>query len=67
VEYYCEIPETSRKKLKEIYDRQEFSARSYFRILKTARTIADLEGSEKILERHVNEALRFKITNLKEE
>ena len=67
VEYYCQIPEKSREKLKELYDRQEFSARSYYRILKTARTIADLEGSEKILERHVNESLKFKLSNLREE
>ena len=66
-EYYCKISEASKQRLKEMFDKQEFSARSYYRILKTARTIADLEGSEIILDKHVSEALMFKITNLKEQ
>ena len=65
-EYYCKISDASKHRLKEMFDKQEFSARSYYRILKTARTIADLEGSEIILDKHVSEALMFKITNLKE-
>ena len=36
------------------------SARTYTRILRVARTIADLGGSEKIEERHILEALQFK-------
>ena len=65
-EYYCTISESSKLKLKTLFEEQEFSARAYYRILKTARTVADLEGSEKILDKHINEALKFKITNLKE-
>ena len=65
-EYYCRISEASRLRLRDMFEKQEFSARSYYRILKTARTIADLEGSEIILDKHVSEALMFKITNLKE-
>ena len=47
--------------VKSIYDSFELSVRSYEKILKTARTIADLEGSEKIKERHLAEALSFKV------
>jgi len=38
----------------------DFSARSYYRLIKTARTIADLEGSAKILPLHMAEALQYK-------
>ena len=64
-EYYCTISENSKQKLKTLFDEQEFSARSYYRILKTARTIADLSGSEKIMDMHVNEALKFRMKGLK--
>jgi magnesium chelatase family protein len=37
------------------------SARSYTRILKVARTIADLEGSEQVREQHLSEAIQFGI------
>jgi magnesium chelatase family protein len=38
----------------------ELSARAYHRVLKVARTIADLESDEKIVSRHVAEALRYR-------
>lgn len=46
--------------LKMAADRFDFSARSYFRLIKVARTIADLESSEKILPLHMAEALQYK-------
>jgi magnesium chelatase family protein len=36
------------------------SARAYDRILKVSRTIADLEGSDQVAERHVSEAVQFR-------
>ena len=42
------------------FNELSFSARGYYRVLKTARTIADLSGSEKIEEAHVLEALLYR-------
>lgn len=46
--------------LKLAADKFDFSARSYFRLIKVARTIADLEESEKILMPHMAEALQYR-------
>ena len=42
-----------------VFDRLSLSARGYHKILKLARTIADLEGAEIIGEDHISEALRY--------
>lgn len=47
--------------LKKFVDSGNLSARGYHRVLKTARTIADLEESEKILFDHVSEALNYRL------
>lgn len=47
--------------LKKMLDRSFISARGYYRILKTALTIADLEVSEKITENHLAEAFQYRI------
>jgi len=38
----------------------DLSARSYHRIIKLARTIADMEGEKEILEKHILEALQYR-------
>ena len=63
-EEFCVIPKASKEKIKDLFNTCDFSARAYYRILKTSRTIADLEGFEAIQEKHVNEALMFRLTDL---
>lgn len=63
VERYCVLDGASRALLKEIFDRLQLTGRSYHRILKVSRTIADLEESEEIREEHVREALLFRRTS----
>ena len=61
IKKYCKLGKKEESMLKTIYDSFDLSVRAYEKILKTARTIADLEQSEKIKERHLAEALSFKV------
>ncbi len=60
VKKYCFLTPEAENLLKLAADRFDFSARSYFRLIKVARTIADLESSEKILPLHMAEALQYR-------
>lgn len=60
VKKYCNLEKESENLLKLASDKFDFSARSYFRLIKVARTIADLEASSKILPIHMAEALQYK-------
>ena len=57
---HCEIDAAGEALLKNAVDRLGFSARSYARILKVARTIADLEGFENIATAHLAEAIQYR-------
>lgn len=60
VRRYCRLEKEAAKRMEEAYKRFSFSARSYHRILKTARTIADLAGTDKIEETQLVEALLYR-------
>ena len=65
IETYCRLREEQNQYMKEIYQKMELSARGYYKILKTARTIADLDDSEEILLNHLNEAVCYRMQDKK--
>ena len=60
IQKYCKMNEKASLLLQKAYDRLGLSARGYDRILRVARTIADLDKSDIIEEKHVAEAVRFR-------
>ena len=57
---YCRLDETGERVLKEAFESLHLSARARSRILKVARTIADLDYSENILPEHLYEAISYR-------
>ncbi|MGI6020808.1 MAG: YifB family Mg chelatase-like AAA ATPase [Lachnospiraceae bacterium] len=57
---YCPLSDSAEKVLREAFEKMKLSARSYHRIIKVARTIADIEASFFIEEEHVMEALMYR-------
>ncbi len=57
---FCPIDETSTNLLKAAMQQMQLSARAYHRILKLARTIADLAGAEQIQTAHIAEAIQYR-------
>ena len=57
---FCNLDEQSILLLKQAISKLNLSARAFHRVIKIARTIADLEGSEKIKSNHVAEALQYR-------
>jgi len=57
---FCELDEATKELLQIAMADLNLSARAYDRILKVARTIADLAGSEKIQSDHISEAIQYR-------
>jgi len=60
VRQYCAMDDTCRTLIKTAMQQLQLSARAYHRVLKLARTIADLAGNQQILPVHLAEALQYR-------
>ena len=57
---FCRLPDEGQRLMRAAMTQLNLSARAYHRILKLARTIADLAGCEEIQSAHLGEALQYR-------
>ncbi|MBQ6287005.1 MAG: YifB family Mg chelatase-like AAA ATPase [Bacteroidales bacterium] len=67
IERFCPLDETCKTVMENLIEKLGLSARAYSRILKVARTIADLEGSEQICPSFLTEAASYRFLDKREE
>ncbi len=60
IEKFCKLDNSGKYILKQAFEKLGLSARAYERILKVARTIADLDESKNILDKHLLEAIQYR-------
>lgn len=60
IEQYCKIDEQGQNILRQAFNSLNLSARAYNKILKVARTIADLDFAQNILPQHIAEAVQYR-------
>ncbi len=58
---WCALDDTSARILGQAMTRLSLSARAHDRVLKVARTIADLEGAGRLSAHHVGEAIQYRL------
>ena len=61
---FCRLDAAGEKLLKGAFDRLGLTARSHDKLLRVARTIADLDGSERIESYHLAEAIQYRNTDI---
>ena len=60
IQRVCQLKEAERRFARKVYDARVIISRGYHRVLKTARTIADLAGEEWIQREHLSEAFGYR-------
>lgn len=65
MEQWCKLGEAGEGLMRQAFSRLGLTARTYHKILKVARTIADLEGEAQILEKHLKEAVGYRALDKK--
>ena len=65
LEKYCQLGEAEERLMKRAYLAMGLTARTYHKILRVARTIADMEESERIREHHLKEAISYRTIDKK--
>ena len=65
IKKYCGLGPAENKLMERAFTMMELTVRAYHRIIKTARTIADMDGEEKIGEKHLREALGYRMVDKK--
>lgn len=65
IKKFCKLDSDSLRLLKDSFEKLNLSARAYNRILKVARTIADLEGAQNISVKHIAESLQYRMLDRK--
>lgn len=65
LKYYCALGEKEHRLMEQAFSVMGLTARAYHRIIKTARTIADLDGEEMIRENHLKEAIGYRVVDEK--
>ena len=65
IKKYCRLGPAENKLMERAFTMMELTVRAYYRIIKTARTIADMDGEEKIGEQHLREALGYRMVDKK--
>ncbi len=66
VDEFCQIDSDAQRYLENILETKGLSARAYFKILKIARTIADLYGEKRITKSHIAQSCQYRILDRRE-